>query len=138
MEREAINPPNDWGAGFEMNQAERISNYKSLIKFSGQTSLVTDNSSEMGLGVKYPGDQRKQLEFILGAIDDLLKQAGCSRKNIIHVNFFTTDMDGFLQNYDVYSDWIKEGGVRPTQSALGIDRLVMPEMKLEMEITAAT
>ncbi|NNC83735.1 MAG: RidA family protein [Flavobacteriales bacterium] len=137
IQRQAINPPDDWGAGFEMNQAELISDFSEMIKFSGQTSLVPDTSAEMGLGVKYPGDQRKQMEFILNAIDDLLKQAGMERKDIIHVNFYTTDMEGLLGNYDVYATWIKEAGIRPTQSAIGVAQLVSPDMKLEIEVTGA-
>ncbi|WP_411766165.1 RidA family protein [Winogradskyella sp. A3E31] len=137
MKRQAINPTNDWGAGFEMNQAEIISEFNKIIKFSGQTSLVSDDSSEMGLSVKFPGDQRKQMEFILDAIDKLLTQAGMTRKNIVHINFFTTEMEGFLESYEVYANWIKEAKIRPTQSAIGINQLVMPEMKLEIEITGA-
>ena len=137
IKRKAINPDNDWGAGFEMNQAEIISGFSEIIKFSGQTSLVPDTSAEMGLGVKYPGDQRKQMEFILNSIDNLLEQAGMERKNIIHVNFYTTEMEGFLENYDVYSNWIKMANIRPTQSAIGVNQLVSPEMKLEIEVTGA-
>lgn len=137
MKRQAINPDDDWGAGFEMNQAEVISGFSEIIKFSGQTSLIPDENSEMGLGVKFPGDQRKQMEFILNAIDDLLQKAGMERKNIIHITFYTTDMEGFLGNYDVYSNWIKEAKIRPTQSAIGVNQLVSPEMKLEIEITGA-
>ena len=83
MKRKAINPANDWGAGFEMNQAEIISEFNEILKFSGQTSLITDSSSDMGLSVKFPGDQKKQMEFILGSIDNLLEQAGMTRENII-------------------------------------------------------
>lgn len=137
MKRKAINPANDWGAGFEMNQAEIISEFNEILKFSGQTSLITDSSSDMGLSVKFPGDQKKQMEFILGSIDNLLEQAGMTRENIIHITFFTTEMEGFLESYDVYSNWIKEAKIRPTQSAIGINQLVMPEMKLEIEITGA-
>lgn len=137
MKRQAINPPNDWGAGFEMNQAEVISEFNEIIKFSGQTSIIADSNSEMGLSVKYPGDQKKQMEFILNSIDNLLKQANMSRKNIIHISFYTTDMGGFLESYEVYSNWIKEAQIRPTQSAIGVQQLVMPEMKLEIEITGA-
>ena len=77
------------------------------------------------------------MEFILGSIDNLLQQAGMTRKNIIHITFFTTEMEGFFESYDVYSNWIKEAKIRPTQSAIGISQLVMPEMKLEIEITGA-
>ena len=137
MKREAINPADDWGAGFEMNQAELITDFTQLFKISGQTSLVADSTAEMGLSVKYPGDQRKQMEFILGTIDKLLAQAGMKRENIIHLTFYTTDMEGFLANYDVYAQWIKEAKIRPTQSAIGINQLVTPDVVLEIEITAA-
>lgn len=30
--------------------------------------------------------------------------------------FFTTDVDGFLANYDVYAGWIEPAGVRPPQT----------------------
>ena len=33
---------------------------------------------------------------------------------------FTTAIDGFLLNYDVYANWIAESGTRPPQSLLGI------------------
>lgn len=137
MSRQAINPENDWGAGFEMNQAEVISGFSDIIKFSGQTSLVSDSTAEMGVSVKFPNDQRKQMEFILKSIEDLLNQAGMSKKNIIHVTFYTTEMEGFLGNYDVYASWIQEANIRPTQSAIGVNQLVSPEMKLEIEVTGA-
>ncbi|MEQ8579362.1 MAG: Rid family hydrolase [Balneola sp.] len=137
MKRQAINPANDWGAGFDMNQAEVISDFSELIKFSGQTSLIADSTAELGVSVKHPDDQRKQMEFILNSIDGLLEQAGMTRKNIIHITFYTTDMEGFLGNYDVYSNWIKEANIRPTQSAIGVNQLVSPEMKLEIEVTGA-
>lgn len=137
MKRQAINPANDWGAGFDMNQAEVISDFSELIKFSGQTSLIADSTAELGVSVKHPNDQRKQMEFILNSIDGLLEQAGMTRKNIIHITFYTTDMEGFLGNYDVYSNWIKEANIRPTQSAIGVNQLVSPEMKLEIEVTGA-
>ncbi|HAH51938.1 MAG TPA: hypothetical protein DF712_05025 [Balneola sp.] len=137
MKRQAINPANDWGAGFDMNQAEVISDFSELIKFSGQTSLIADSTADLGVSVKHPNDQRKQMELILHSIDSLLKQAGMTRKNIIHIIFYTTDMEGFLGNYDVYSNWIKEANIRPTQSAIGVNQLVSPEMKLEIEVTGA-
>ena len=137
MNREAINPPNDWGANFEMNQAEKITRFKELVHFSGQTALYPDEKAEMGLDVMHPGDIGGQLGFILEMVDNLLERAGLARENIIHVRFFTTDMTGFLESYGTYANWIREAGIRPPQSAIGINQLVVPELKLEMEVTAA-
>ena len=138
MKRQAINPPNNWSGHYEFHQAEIISEINQLVKFSGQTSLVTDPESEMGLSVKYPDDMRKQIEFSLAAIDDLLARAGMKRENIIHVHFFTTDMEAFLNNYDVYGTWIKEANIRPPQSTLGVNQLAVPDLKIEIEVTAAS
>ncbi len=42
-------------------------------------------------------------------------------------------MDGFLENYDGYDEWIGKAGTRPLQSLIGIQRLVLPELMVEIE-----
>ncbi len=43
----------------------------------------------------------------------VLEKAEMNRKNILTLRFFTTDMDAFLENYDVYAERIAEAGIRP-------------------------
>ncbi len=59
-----------------------------------------------------------------------------SRVDILSLRFFTTDVDEFLKNYDVYANWIREAGTMPPQSLLGVSRLVLPELLVEIEATA--
>jgi enamine deaminase RidA (YjgF/YER057c/UK114 family) len=66
-----------------------------------------------------------------------LEKAEMSRANIVALRFFTTDVDGFLENYDVYAGWISEAGTRPPQSLIGVQRLVLPELVVEIEFEAA-
>jgi enamine deaminase RidA (YjgF/YER057c/UK114 family) len=66
-----------------------------------------------------------------------LAKAGTTRKDVLSIRFFTTDTDGFLANYDVYADWISAAGTRPPQSLLGVQRLVLPELMVEIEAVAA-
>jgi enamine deaminase RidA (YjgF/YER057c/UK114 family) len=80
---------------------------------------------------------RGQIECALANIDSILEAATMSRANIVALRFFTTDIDSFLENYDVYATWIAEAGVRPPQSLLGIQRLVLPEAMVEIEADAA-
>ena len=47
------------------------------------------------------------------------------------------DIDAFLENYDVYAEWIGEAGTTPPQSLLGVNRLVLPELMVEIEAVAA-
>ena len=120
MNRTSINPPNDWGAIYEMNQAEVVRGLTRYLHFSGQTALKTDPDAEFGVSVVNPNDQEAQLDYILNSIDELLEIAGMTRAHIIHVKFYTTDMEGMLKCYDKYAVWIKAAGIMPTQSMIGV------------------
>lgn len=136
MKRESVNPWN-WGLKFCMDQGELVEGATRHLHCSGQTSLKDDPESEMGVSVVHAGDLRAQIKYSLGNIDAVLEKAGMTRKNITSLRFFTTDIDGFLANYDVYAEWIAPAGTRPPQSLLGIQRLVFPELMVEIEATAA-
>ena len=125
-----------WGLAFSMNQAEVVEGLSKVVHFSGQTSLVDDPDSEMGVSVAHEGDLRGQIQASLAGIDQILSQAGMSRSNILHLKFFTTDVDGFLENYDVYAGWIGEAGIMPPQTLLGVNRLALPTMMVEVEAVA--
>ncbi len=47
-------------------------------------------------------------------------------------------IDGFLKNYDIYAEWIAEAGMRPPQSLIGVQRLVLEELIVEIEVEAAS
>ena len=83
-----------------------------------------------------PGDVRAQLEISLKSVEQLLAQAGMTKKNILTLRFYTTDMEGFMANYDVYANWIAESGVRPPQSLLGVAALALEGMVVEVEVLA--
>ena len=70
-------------------------------------------------------------------INALLEKAGMDRKNIVGLRIYTTDVDAFLANYGVYSDWIAPAGIKPPQTLLGISKLAMPGLMVEIEIEAA-
>ena len=135
MNRKSINPW-DWGLQFSMNQAEIVTNISRHLICSGQVSLRPDPQSEMGVSVVAPNDIRGQMEFALANVEAVLNKANMDRKNILSLRFFTTDIDGFLANYDVYSMWISDAGIRPPQSLLGVERLILPELVIEIEVTA--
>lgn len=77
------------------------------------------------------------METSLANIDAVLERAGMDRSNVLTRRFFTTDIDGVLENYDVYVGWIEPAEIRPPQSLLGVERLVFPELVVEIEALAA-
>jgi len=135
VQREAVNPW-DWGLQFQMNQAEAVTGITRHLHCSGQVSVVPDASAEFGVSVVSPNDIRGQMQQSFANVDAMLAEAGMVRGDILHLNFFTTDMDGFLANYDVYAEWIGAAGINPPQSLIGVSRLFLPELKVEVEVSA--
>ncbi len=90
----------------------------------------------MGVRVVGENDMRAQIESALSNIDAILNATGMTRGNLLSLRFFTTNVDSFLQHYDVYAGWIGEAGIMPPQTLLGVDRLVLPALLVEIEATA--
>lgn len=136
MKRTAVNP-SDWGLQWSLNQAEIVEGATRHLHCSGQVALEPDAEAEMGIRVVGEGDIRAQIESALANIDAILSEAGMKRSDLVSLRFFTTAIDDFLQNYDVYAKWIGEAGIMPPQTLLGVDRLVLPTLLIEIEATAA-
>ena len=58
-------------------------------------------------GEIFNGDVRVQTELILTNLDNLLKQAGCSLKNVVKTTVFMTDLTQFAEMNAVYSTFFK-------------------------------
>jgi enamine deaminase RidA (YjgF/YER057c/UK114 family) len=119
-----------------MNQGELVEGVKRYLHCSGQVAVRPDPNSDMGIAIEHAGDMRRQMQTALANVDAVLEQAGMGRSDILSLRFFTTDIDGFLANYDVYATWIGEAGTRPPQSLLGVNRLVLPDLLVEIEAFA--
>ena len=59
------------------------------------------------------------------------------RSNTVSLRFFTTDLEAYLGNYDVYAEWIEPAGIRPPPTILGVDQLAAPGLPIEIEMEAA-
>lgn len=135
MKRTAVNPT-EWGLQWSMNQAEIVEGLTRYLHFSGQVALEADQGSEMGVRIVGEGDFRVQFQAALDNIDEILRTAGMGRNNLLSLRFFTTDVDAVMTNYDVYATWIADAGITPPQTLLGVTRLALPELLIEIEATA--
>ena len=136
MKRTSVNPV-DWGLPFSMDQGEVVEGATRHLRCSGQIASAPEAGAELGFKVVAPYEIRGQMECALANVDAVLERAAMTRANIVALRFFTTDIDGFLKNYDVYAGWIAQAGTRPPQSLIGVQRLVLPELVVEIEIEAA-
>jgi len=136
MKRESVNPW-DWGLKWSMDQGELVSGAERTLHCSGQVAVAPDPDSELGIRVMHPGDMRGQIQSALSNVDAVLSTAGMTRANVLTLRFFTIDINGFLEHYDVYANWIADAGTRPPQSLLGVQQLFLPDLVVEIEATAA-
>ncbi|MEM9122461.1 MAG: RidA family protein [Pseudomonadota bacterium] len=136
MERTSINPAK-WGANFALDQAVLTTGESRVLRISGQVSMVDDASAEMGFKIMHEGDMAGQMRQALANADAVLKAADMSRSDIVFVRLNTTDMEAFMANYGVYAEWISAGGITPANTVIGVQCLALPELLIEIEITAA-
>lgn len=129
MTRTDVNPW-EWSKMFGFSQAVEVKGPDRVLVCSGQTAIAEDGSppttSDMGEQV------RKAFEN-LGAV---LETAGLAASDVVRVNYYTTDVDELI---DVLGPLAAEffSGNLPASTLLGVARLAFPQLKIEIEATAA-
>lgn len=78
---------------------------------------------------------KEQTESCLARVDELLKEAGSDRKNILQAVVWLSDMSYFAEMNAVWDAWVPEG-FAPAR-ACGEAKLARAELKVEIIITAA-
>lgn len=56
----------------------------------------------------YNGDVRVQTELILNNLTNILKEAGCTLKDVVKTTVFMKDLTQFAEMNDVYASFFKE------------------------------
>lgn len=129
MERRIINPWN-WQDEFGYVQANEVSGAQRILYCSGQAA-----NDESGAAV-LEGDMRGQIALALDNLETVLREAGFTFADIMRLNIYTTDVDQFFANYDVFIGRLAAAGCQHTGSLIGVTRLAFPEMMVEIEATA--
>jgi enamine deaminase RidA (YjgF/YER057c/UK114 family) len=129
MERKIINPWK-WQDQLGFVQANEVSDVKRVLVCSGQAAMSAEGKP------MHAGDMRAQIILALDNLETVLKEAGLSWSNIVRLNYYTTDIDLFFQEYAAATARLMEAGCRPASTLLGITRLAFPELMIEIEATA--
>ena len=129
MTRTDINPW-EWSKNFGFSQAVEVTGAERLLICSGQTAIGDDGSPPTTLDM---GDQVKKAFANLGVV---LARAGLSASDVVRVNYYTTDVDELIA---VLGPPASEffGGNLPASTLLGVARLAFPQLRIEIEATAA-
>jgi enamine deaminase RidA (YjgF/YER057c/UK114 family) len=131
MQRTPVNPW-AWSLPLGYNQAEMIAGSTRQLICAGQTAV--DSKGEP----QHPSDMRSQLALTLTNLETVLAAAGMGLSDITFLRIFATDVDAALQNFDLLGARMGETGATPPMTLLGVTRLALPSLMIEIEATAAT
>ena len=84
----------------------------------------------------HPGDLVAQFRLAWSNLKDALAAAGMDPTNIVRLNMYTTDVDGFMAAAGQLVPIFAEDGCKPVGTLLGVTRLFEPEIMVELEATA--
>uniref|UniRef100_UPI000B5AE8C7 RidA family protein n=1 Tax=Micromonospora echinaurantiaca TaxID=47857 RepID=UPI000B5AE8C7 len=129
MERTAVNPVT-WSVPMGFNQGELVSRHTRTLYCSGQTATNDEGKPQ------HAGDMAAQLALSLDNLEAVLGEAGMSLENLVRLNVYTTDVDLLFEHYGVLASRLGAAGVAPTTTMLGVTRLAIPDLMVELEGTA--
>ena len=84
-------------------------------------------------GEIFNGDVRVQTELILRNLENILKEVGCSLKNVVKTTVFMTDLTQFAEMNSVYSAFFK--GNPPARTTVQVAALAKGS-SVEIEVIA--
>jgi enamine deaminase RidA (YjgF/YER057c/UK114 family) len=129
MEQRQINPWK-WQDQYGFSQGIEVSNASRVLYCAGQAS-VDDTGKPV-----HAGDMRKQIAQAFRNLETVLNAAGFGIANIVRLNYYTTDVEGFLGASDVVADQLSESACPPSGVLLGVSKLAFPGLMIEIEATA--
>ncbi|MFD4172874.1 MULTISPECIES: RidA family protein [Streptomyces] len=129
MERTAVNPVT-WSVDLGFNQGELVSGQTRTLYVSGQTATGDDGKP------RHDGDMAAQLTLSIDNLEAVLGGAGMSLANLVRLNVYTTDVDLLFQHYGALAGRLGAAGVAPASTLLGVTRLAVPGLLVELEGTA--
>lgn len=130
MKRTPVNPWT-WSQNFGFNQAELLEGHTRQLICAGQTAVDAEGNPQ------HPGDMAAQLGLALDNLEAVLTEAGMGLADVVRLNYYTTDVDAFMQDGKVLGERLGAAGVMPPGTLLGVSRLAFPELLVELEATAA-
>ena len=129
VQRTAVNPW-QWSLQFGFNKAEIVEGGNRVLFCAGQTSVDGEGSPQ------FAGDMPAQISLAMDNLEAVLRGAGMTLANVVRLNIYTTDVDGFFANAAAMGERTGAAGVAPPGTLLGVARLAFPELMVELEATA--
>ena len=124
-----INPinPQKWLEAFNINQAIEVTGGQRTLYVSGQTSNDASGAP------MHPGDLVAQFKLAWKNLIEVLGAANMKPENIVRLNFYTTDVDGFMAEAGEMVPIFAQAGCKPVSTLLSVTRLFEPSIMIEID-----
>ena len=129
MMRTDVNPW-EWSKAFGFSQAVDVAGAERMLICSGQTAIGDDGSAPT------TSDMGEQVKKAFDNLETVLHTAGLSAADVVKVNYYTTNVDELIAVLGPLAGAFF-GTNLPASTLLGVARLAFPELKIEIEATAA-
>lgn len=129
MQTVAINPW-DWSRALGYDQGQVVSGQARTLFCAGQTAV--DETGRL----RHAGDMAAQLALCLDNLEAVLRQADMTLADIAKLTLYATDVDSLFRNYGVLAARLGVAGATPPTTLLGVSRLALPELLVEVEAVA--
>jgi enamine deaminase RidA (YjgF/YER057c/UK114 family) len=99
-----------------------------VIEVTG-TVAVDENDNLVG-----GNDAYEQAKFIIQKIEQVLKKAGASLKDVVRTRMFVTDISRWEEYGKAHGEFFKD--IKPCTTMVEVSKLISPEYLIEIEATA--
>lgn len=126
---ERINPT-PWSQAFGFDQAQLRPTPERVLTLAGQGPV--DESGAL----LHEGDPAAQLALAVANVEALLAAGGMRWADVLRLTVYAVDLDAVLAAWDVLAERLATAGATPPMTLLGVSRLAIPGMAVELEVTA--
>ena len=132
METRVVNPWS-WQDRFGFVQGKEVTQATRTLYCAGQTS-VDDQGSPL-----HADDMEAQALQALANLETVLEASGFELADVVRLNTYVTDVDAYRQaGASAVGARLAQAGCRQAATLLGVARLALPELLIELEATAVT
>lgn len=128
-QKQIINPWT-WQDQYGYVQAVNVSKSQQVLYCAGQTSIDAEGNPI------HEGNMRAQINQVLDNLETVLSAAGYSLSDVVRLNCYTTDVDLFFAEFDTVLSRLQQAGAKVSSTLLGVTRLTLPQLLIEIEATA--
>jgi enamine deaminase RidA (YjgF/YER057c/UK114 family) len=128
VQRTDVNPW-EWSKAFGFSQAVIVAGGERVLLCAGQTATGPDGAPPS------TKDMAEQVTMAFANLRTVLEAADMTMTDVVKLTVYTTDVDALLAEYGAVAGALAPN--LPAMTLLGVTRLAFPELKVEIEATAA-